>query len=50
MPLSCHGNKFPFWYFNATSDIQIYGIFTEFTHNYFENLIKDNKNDFNILF
>ena len=29
MPLSCHGNKLPFSYFNAISDIQIYGIFTD---------------------
>ena len=50
MPLSCHGNKLAFLYFNATSDIQIHGIFYRFTHNYFENFIRDHKNDFNILF
>ena len=24
MPLGCHENKFAFWYFNATSGIQIH--------------------------
>ena len=30
LPYGCHGNKLAFWYFNATSDIQIHGIFTDF--------------------